>query len=184
MEKPSPAKKPSPADIRDRVVEVFDNFFKHAYAVHEPLWKARTDAMKTLASVSSASIVLSVTFSSTLKALEAGLGWRLLILFAFLMLSISLMAALAAIWTGISLHALQRTFFDKEEEITKPFLDPGFDIESPFKIPDELADLINREEDLISKKDNWAGRFSRVSFIGFALAMVALVIIGLRQFAP
>ena len=151
------------------------------YKIYQPVWSARSDVLKTLASISSASIVLSVTFSSSLKSLNVGLFWRYLILFSFSMLVLSLISALTALWVGIGVHDIQPNMLDQREEIYKAIekVDPSSeDLMQPF---DPIFDRVNKP---IEIKDKWAGRFSRASFICFGLAILSLAVVGFRQLLP
>jgi tetrahydromethanopterin S-methyltransferase subunit B len=151
------------------------------YKIYQPVWSARSDVLKTLASISSASIVLSVTFSASIKSLNVDLFWRYLILFSFSMLVLSLIRALTALWVGIGVHDVQPNMLEQREEIYKAIekVDPSAeDLMQPF---DPIFDRVNKP---IEVKDKLAGRFSRASFICFGLAIVSLAVVGFRQLLP
>src|SRR2546423_946367 len=53
------------------------------HKIYEPQWNSRADVLKTIISLSSASIVLSVTFSSSLRDLKVAPFWRYPLIFSF-----------------------------------------------------------------------------------------------------
>jgi len=151
------------------------------YKIYQPVWSARSDVLKTLASISSASVVLSVTFSSSLLSLHVGLFWRYLVLFSFSMFVLSLISALSSLWVGIGVHEIQPNMLNERAEIHKAIeqLNPSAeDMMQPFDA------ILNRVNKPIETADKWSGRFSRASFICFGLAIISLAIVGFRQLLP
>jgi hypothetical protein len=89
--------------IQDSALAVLDYYQKRTADLQDvltPTWNARADTLKTIVSLSSASIVLSVTFSSSLRQLNAGSAWRYLIVASFALFTASLIAAFFALWWG------------------------------------------------------------------------------------
>lgn len=169
---------------KDRAREISEQFQERGEYLHKaysPSWNARADVAKTLTSLSSAAIVLSVTFSSTLISLNANPAWRYAVVFSFTMLLFSLLSALASLWAGIELHEIQPKIFDEIPEIHNATqkVDPSAaDVMQPFE---EIMRRVNRP---IEIKDKWACRFSRISFVCFGLAFVSLGVVGFRQLLP
>lgn len=89
-----------PKSKEEAAKEITDNLQEAAaylHKIYQPQWDARGDVLKTIVSLSSASIVLSVTFSSSLRGLNLNVYWRYLILLSFAALVASLILAVLAL---------------------------------------------------------------------------------------
>jgi hypothetical protein len=163
------------------IIQACQDAAAETYKIYQPVWNARSDVLRTLAPISSASIVLCVTFSGTLKSLNVGLFWRYLLLFSFSMIVLSLMSSLSSLWFGIGVHEVQPNMLDQRKDIHEAInqVDPSAeDIMQPF---DSIFYRVNKP---IETKDKWAGWLSRASFIFFGLAIISLAAIGFRQLLP
>ena len=152
-----------------------------AYKIHRPGWNARAEALKALAPISSASIVLSVTFSRSLLALTRNLFWRYLLLFTFAMFVLSLLSALASLWLGIRLHEMEARMLYQRKEIYKAIeqIDlTAADVTEPFD------PILNRVNKPIETRDQWSERLTNGSFICFILAILSLSALGFRLLLP
>ncbi|MDQ2975902.1 MAG: hypothetical protein M3R69_10905 [Acidobacteriota bacterium] len=161
------------------VADAFQEASAYLYKIYEPQWIARNDALKTLASVSSGALILSVTFSSSITSLKVGARWRYVILFTFLMFGLALFSALISIWIGVGLHHLQSAFVDNRKAIQALVdkIDPSSeDMREPFQ---PLLDKTNKP---FQTKDEWAERLFNISFVSFGLAALSLVAIAIKQF--
>src|SRR5882672_4127103 len=110
----------SPSTKEENATGVADTLQELAAQIHgiyQPQWNARADVLKTIVSLSSASIVLSVTFSSSLRALKLGPNWNRLIVLSFVLLVLSLIVALIALWIGMRVYGIQSSVFDARLEI-------------------------------------------------------------------
>jgi hypothetical protein len=169
-------------NAKDRNRQIADRFQESSsvvYKIYEPLWHARSDTLKTLISVASGAIVLSVTFSSSLKALNVGLFWRCLLLFSFIMFAISLISALTSLRVGVGLHGIQADMLAKRTEVQNTISKVDASAENIMEPFMPILDGINGS---IENRDKWAGWLFDVGFMAFAVAIISLVIIGVRQF--
>src|SRR5215208_2402267 len=97
------------------VKAVLDEFQRRSEELHKafaPVWNARTDTLKTIVSLSSASIVLSVTFSSSLRQLNAGRIWRYLLIASFALFTVALVTGFLGLWWGTRVYRLPADVID------------------------------------------------------------------------
>jgi len=111
-------KKTDLEEALNRVLDEYQNRTAQLHDVLAPKWNARADTLKTIVSLSSASIVLSVTFSSSLRQLNAGSAWRYLIIFSFALFVIALVIAFLALWLGSGLYQMQSRVLDQRRAMT------------------------------------------------------------------
>ena len=164
-----------------KIAESFQQAAAYSYGIFKPVWDARSDVSKTLVTLSSASIVLSVTFSSSLKSLNVGLFWRYLVVFSFAMFVLSLISALSALWIGAGVHEGPANMLVERKEIQKAVEGLGRS-NSDYMIPfDEILQKVNRP---IETRDKWSRRFARASFLCFGAAILSLAVGGFRQLLP
>ncbi len=173
----------SSAELKDKeqVGEALANELQGAarqlHEIYEPQWNVRTDVLKTLVSLSAGSIVLCVTFSSSLRTLSARPLWRYLILFAFVMLITSLIVALIGLWVGAQVYHIQSSMFNTRPEVKQAFVDA--------KTYDEFFETFQniqrRSITSIVKRDVSATWLFRASSITFCVAIIALAVVGTRQ---
>jgi hypothetical protein len=159
--------------VSDQVVESAAELHK----IYEPQWNARADVLKTIVSLSSASIVLSVTFSSMLRSLNVDLFWRYLIVFSFSMLVISLILAFIALRVGTRLYEVQSNMVERKQEIKKAVMDASSE-EEFYKT---FQDILNRSFKLIARNDKLANQLFRISSACFCLAIISLAVVGAVQ---
>jgi hypothetical protein len=147
------------------------------HAMYEPQWNARADVLKTLVSLSSASIVLSVTFSSSLRALNVDRFWRYLIVFSFALFVASLIVAIIALRAGTKLYESQSNIFDRQKDIKKAYIDSPSDEQFLYAI----SDIVARSFTPIQNSDKLAHKLFHISSACFCSAVVALAIVGAVQ---
>jgi hypothetical protein len=159
--------------ITDKALETAAQLHK----IYEPQWNSRADVLKTIVSLSSGSIVLSVTFSSSLRALQVDPFWKYLVVFSFAMLVVSLVLAFVALRTGTKLYQTQSNIFESWKEIYKMYIDTPSqeDFVKAFK------DTIQRAFSPIEKSDKLAARLFRFSSACFCLAIISLAVVGAMQ---
>lgn len=170
---------PKPKDAAAK--EITDNLQEAAaylHKIYQPQWDARGDVLKTIVSLSSASIVLSVTFSSSLRGLYLSAVWRYLILFSFAALIVSLILAVVALWTGTRVYELQSGMFDVRKQIHRSFLDATtYD-----DFMDEFIAIQTRVNTRIANSDKLTTKLFHVSLASFCIALAILAAVGAKQF--
>lgn len=171
MSKP---KEQTAKEISDKVQEAAAELHR----IYQPQWDARGDVLKTIVSLSSASIVLSVTFSSSLRDLHLSPVWRYLVLTSFGGLVASLIFAVVALWTGTRVYELQSGMFDTRKAILKAVSESAtYD-----QFMDKFVPIQNRVNVRIGNSDKLATRLFHLSLAFFCLALVILAMVGAQQF--
>jgi hypothetical protein len=160
-------------EISDKVLSIAAQL----HGIYEPQWNARADVLKTIVSLSSASIVLSVTFSSSLHALKLGSSWRYLIVISFALFVTSLIIALIALWTGTRVYELQSNFFEMRRKVGEAFMSAPSQDEFLERL-DKIQKPINIS---LGKSDTRTSRLFHISSVCFCLAVLCLAIVGAKQ---
>lgn len=168
----------TPQSREENATSILDYLQDQATRVHkiyEPQWNARTDLLKTIISISSASIVLSVTFSSSLRALKLNPNWSRLVVFAFVLLVISLIVAFFALWIGTRVYGVQSGVLDARLQLREAAMRPAE--ESIEALKGIYCGAINS----VVIGDKIAARLVPISSISFCLAITILAIVGAKE---
>jgi len=80
-------------EAKEAVLDAYQTRTAQLHDLFAPTWNARADTLKTIVSISSASIVLTVTFSSSLRQINAGSAWRFLVIVSFALFVLALVTA-------------------------------------------------------------------------------------------
>jgi hypothetical protein len=159
--------------ITDKIQEASAQLHK----IFEPQWGARNDVLKTIVSLSSGSIILSVTFSSSLRPLNLDRFWRYLIVFSFALFIASLIIALLGLWTSTRLYEAQANVFSKRMDTQKKFMDST----STEEFLKGLDGIIESSYGSIEASDKLTAKLFHASSICFGLAVIALAAVGIAQ---
>ncbi len=103
----SPPKSPQYAALFRAVHETLHEIA----AASEPYWKARDDIAKTIISIASGTIALTVTFSSSISSADTHIFWKGLLCAGWILLLLSIVTAIASLWTSHSARKLSFVFF-------------------------------------------------------------------------
>ena len=160
-------------DLADRTQEAAAKLHK----IFEPHWNVRADVLKTIVSLSSASIVLSVTFSSSLRTLKLDLFWKYLVAFSFGMFTLSLILAFLALLTVARVYELQAAIHNRRMEIMKAVTGAS----SVEDFDKAFDDIITGVLTTLKNHDEFASRKLRSSAVCFCLAVMSLSIVGAVQ---
>jgi hypothetical protein len=169
------------SNSKEKVAEsITNNLLAGAAQIHkiyEPQWDARADVLKTIVSLSSASIVLSVTFSSSLRAAKLDPAWRYLVVLSFAMFVVSLVIALIALWVGTHVYEIQSGTLDARRKVRQAFMDAtsNEDFMAAFE---EIQSPVSES---IGKSDKLASRLFRACSATFLLAIICLAVVGAKQ---
>lgn len=136
-----------------------------------------SDLLKTIVSLSSGSIVLSVTFSSSLRALKLGPHWSKLIVLSFVLLALSLIIALVALWVGTRVYGIQSSVFDARLEIRRAFMAATSDDECL----NALKEIHRRAIQPVEATDKLVARLVPISSVAFCIAIICLAVVGAKQ---
>jgi hypothetical protein len=174
----------NPNEILRKGVQEFEEYLKGApdeiEKTHGPIWNARYELAKNIVSLSSASLVLTVTFSKSITDPNGPFTWKYLLFGSWLALLLSLISAILSLWVSIKLKTFGARFFNQRAKI-RGALD-SLDLNKP----DPLKGLRNLVDEVLvplSPVDVWQGRFLNLSLIMFIVALALLGAFGWKQFA-
>jgi hypothetical protein len=157
--------------------QVLDEFQKRTAELHDalvPQWNARADTLKTIVSLSSASIVLSVTFSASLRQINAGSAWRYLIIASFALFVVALISGFLALWFGAGIYQMQSLVLDKRNSMTNILMTAS----SPEEIEKSFEGILRDTLQPIFIRDNRVTTLYVISGLCFCVAILSLAIIG------
>jgi hypothetical protein len=152
-------------------------FAERVSTIFDPQWKARTDVLKTIITLSSGSIVLTVGFSSSLRSLAVGAPWKQFVLVSFTLLLFSLLLAFVALRFSAKVYELSANVFSM-----KLVLPDLLKQSSSLEGFDKRWERIQKEAfEPIKTSDDWAIRLYKASSVCFCTAILLLGVIGFRQ---
>jgi hypothetical protein len=167
----------SKEEVAQTIINNLQTAAAQLHKIYEPQWDARADVLKTIVSLSSASIVLSVTFSSSLDTVKLDPAWRYLIVASFALFVISLVVALVALWVGTHVYEIQSSTFDVRRKLHDAFM--GAASNEEFMVAFER--IQSPVSNSIGKSDKLASRLFRVCSAAFLLAIISLAVVGAKQ---
>jgi len=160
--------------------EISDTVLTMMREIHdafEPEWASRRDVLKTIISLSSGSIILTVAFSDSIRLAAVNPIWRRIVLVGFVSLMLALVFAFIAFWIGSAVYELQSSALTQEpkfqqaiksatsrDEATKNFL-AAFD--------ERFAP--------IAKRDRYAIFLYRASGICYCVGICILAAVGIKR---
>ena len=178
------SKERTPAEI---LQEGFDKFHENVRkapeeieSVHGPYWNARYELAKNIVSLSSASLVLTVTFSKSVVGTNNVGAWKYLLIGSWLAFLLSLIAAVSCLWISIELKSFGARLFNVRAKIREAI--ERFDL-SKSNPTDEIEALLLAALSPMGTVDERAGRLLRASLVLFIVALVLLGGFGWKQFA-
>lgn len=154
--------------------------------VHGPFWNARYELAKNIVSLSSAALVLTVTFSKSLveakpPAVPVSLGgWRYLLFGSWLAFLLCLIFATLSLWISIKLKTVGARLFNQRAKIEHAL--GNLDLNDPDPLS-ELKELLAQALDPLEPAEVWQGRSLDASLIMFVVALALLGAFGWKQFA-
>jgi len=163
------------------ITPLLDHLQDVAKKTTDPLmfqWEARKDLAKTLISVASATLVFTITFSSSLTAKGTSSFWRYSILVCWLAFVCSLVLALASLWCSMgvaNLQALVLARTDKLRQAAKEALSKSQPDSDP------VYSVFNEAFQEIVRDDRRSRRLLYVSMTCFGVALVIFTALGVRQ---
>jgi hypothetical protein len=143
----------------------------------EPQWKSRVDILKTIISLCSGSVVLTVTFSAAFRSVVVGPFWRWLVIFSFGLLVSALLLAFTALWVGTRVYELPASLFTLNVRIPHLVETATSQLEFSKRFEEIMRDVFWAVE----KSDVRARRLFKASCICFCVAMLLLAAVGFRQ---
>jgi len=125
------------------------DFLTNAEKLYTPYWNARTELVKSVISLASGSIVLTVTFLSSVFKAQNVSAWKYLLFASWLFFLMSIVAAIISFWFLTELRALPTIIISRSEELRQAVEKINVTSEHAL-LP--VIDLISKSiQDLISK---------------------------------
>lgn len=148
--------------------------------VHEPYWKARNELSKNIISLSSASVVLTITFSNSLVNSRVSGNWKYLLFASWISFLLSIIAAIISLWISIQLNTFRVRFFNARDLMKEAIdkIDP--ESEDPYA---PIESVTNKLLAPMPPYEKRAAGFLHSSLVAFMLALVLLGLFGWQQFA-
>lgn len=172
----------NPSELQEenikRVAAKIQTLVEEIHKRYEPQWAGRTGILKTIITLSSGSIILSVTFSASLRSASAGPVWRWLALGSFVLFVIALVVSFFGLWFAVSVYDLMSNVFGVQRKIAKA-VDESASPEEFLKAFEQIGDQIFSS---VADNDKHANRLVKIGSVCFCLALLLLAVIGIRQF--
>jgi hypothetical protein len=149
-----------------------DKLFEIAKQLTEALKsqiESQKDVARTLISLSSAALLFTITFASSLIKPNSTGPLRYTIGICWLAFVVSLVLSLLSLWFSIGLHNFPALLMTKTKEINQLAADDRS------KLPDFVANVWQNE---IVPDEKRSRRFLLAGFVSYALALVVLLIVG------
>jgi len=152
--------------------------------LYTPFWSARNDLVKSIISLASASIVLTVTFANSLIKPGGNGGWKYLLFGSWLSFLLSIISAILSLWVSTKLKTIPTIMYHQQNKILQVLnnIDVLRDGDSD-NISQQVSRAIVESMPKYDRSDKWAGRYLHLSLLMFIIALVLLGLFGWRQFA-
>jgi hypothetical protein len=163
------------------ITPLLDHLLDVAKKTTDPLmfqWETRKDIAKTLISLASATLVFTITFSSSLTAKGASSFWRYTILFCWLTFVASLILALASLWCSMGLANLQALVLAKTPELREAAKET---FSKPYPDSDPVYSVFQEASQEVVRDDRRSRRLLQAAMTCFGVALVILTALGVRQ---
>lgn len=160
----------NPLDTLDKLAEKAQWYID----LFKPQWKARANAIRTLLSLSSTALVISITFATSVIKPWSPPLWRWGIITSWIMLTVSLFLSLAALWFSINLEDLPLMIMSKHKELCAAITaaqSTSFD-------ETDISRIFNDATQQTSRKNKYSERFSLAALVTFGVALLVFTITG------
>ena len=143
-----------------------------------PSWEARDNIARTLITISSAAVALTLTFSNLITAHLENTFWKSTVFITWILFIFCILSAVLTLWTSGNAKTLMPHFF---KQVIKLFT---LSKEDQVKSVEELAnDTVNKLSSF-HKNRKWSERFLKAALICFGIAMLLLGVVGGKQLIP
>jgi hypothetical protein len=146
---------------------------------NKPQWEARKDVTKTLISLSSAILVFTITFSTSLLKPETLRLWRYIVLLCWVLFAFSLAASLASLWISIGLTDLPALIMARTRKIEDTIT--NMRSQMPQLNTQPMLDLWDQEFMLIVRREKMSRRLFNASVLTFGIGLLIFTVVGTRQ---
>jgi hypothetical protein len=156
-----------------------DEIVKELDKIHGPYWRSQSDLAKLIVSLSSAALVLTVTFSKDL-AVNLSNGWKVFLFLSWLSFAVSTVIGIIGLWAFTKFHTVQIMFFNQREQMKIRIAE----MKRQDKFKAELfEDLLSAPFFKLKKYEKAAGVAVVVELVLFILALFLLSLFGWRAFS-
>lgn len=160
-----------------KAVDHFEAIGEEVTTRLNPQWKSRAGILKTIISLCSGSVLLTVTFSASFRAAVVGPLWKWLVIVSFGLLVTALLLAFLTLWVSTIVYELPASLFTVKVRIPHAARSAGSRQEFLEMFDEIRSDVF----DPIERSDVRAKRLFKASCFCFCLAMVLLGVVGFRQ---
>jgi hypothetical protein len=165
------------AEAMEKGLEEVLLFAERVSEIFDPQWKARIDILKTIITLCSGSIVLTVGFSGSFRSLSVGPFWKQLVMLSFVLLVVSLLLAFIALRFSATVYDLSANVFTM-----KILVQDAHKESASFNEFLEAFQRIHKDTfHPIKTSDEWAIRLYKACGACFFMAMLLLGVVGFRQ---
>ncbi len=151
--------------------------------VHGPLWKHRLELTKLMASLTSAILVGTITFSGTLIQNDGPQGQTWLIILSWALILLSLIFALSSFWAHTYLLSFHPRWVNSMPELRHRFSEE-LNAQSPNFVQD-ILNIIGQESikalEPVGTADNWSNWLLQASFATFIVGLICFFVFGACQ---
>jgi hypothetical protein len=144
-----------------------------------PHWDARDNFAKTLISVASGVIALTVTFAKSIAVPQSNPIWRYSLFASWMFFLISILCCGIVLWLTKDIRLLAFKFFENRPDIKAALADIDLTKPESIKPMDDIRGKIFRP---LESKELWSERFLTFAAIIFLIGLMLLSIIGWKQF--
>lgn len=159
-------------DMFEGVVE----FARDTIEPYKPEWAERREVAKTLISLTSAALIFTITFSTSIITPSTSQFWRFSVLICWLAFICSLACSFGSLWFSASLASLPILLEQDADKIVQAVKDT-LDGEGA----DLIAPIFAKNFNKIARQDLLAYWLIRISLCSFGVALLILASVGIRQ---
>lgn len=161
------------------VFEIAKKIKEEIELIHGSIWTARNDLLKTLISLSSASLILTVTFSGKYIENTNNIVCPWVLFLSWVLFSSSILFAVFGLWKSIMLKSLPASIlhaYSKNESSSLENIEDVTGLEKKIKL------LIEKATNKIKSAEDWSRFFLGISLICFVLGIICLAAFGWKQY--
>ena len=149
-------------------------------AIHGPIWRAREGLAKTVLTLASGALVLSVTFMQSLSADIMTSNWRWILIGGWVSLCLVIIMALLSLWLSIGLYTLPARISGQHDAMRKEISKAMQEGRDPIQAVGPL--MLEAAEPLVPVERRTM-RSLGIALILFVVAMFLMGAVGVIGFA-
>ncbi|HJP95794.1 MAG TPA: hypothetical protein VJ843_00325 [Candidatus Saccharimonadales bacterium] len=153
---------------------------EEANALLGPSWDARDNIARTLISISSAAVALTLTFSNSIAALLGNVFWKYFVFIAWILFMLSILASILSLLTSRNAKTLLPGFMKQTIKLFTLSDSEKDQIDSIEQLTDDTVNKLLK----FHKNNRWSERFLKVALICFGVAILLLGVVGGKQLIP